>query len=185
MEIVFIRHGEPDRSGVAERGYMGQGYELAPLSHTGEEQARAAADSPLLSGCELIVSSPYTRALQTAAIISRKTDIPLTGELDLHELIPEKEFRNTGEAMFNELFSDMIRNKGEYPPGETRSWETMTQIIARTQPVLNSYVDKGYGKIAVVAHGGVMRRYVGIANIPHCGIYPVEYTKDFKCFGWI
>lgn len=39
------------------------------------------------------VSSPYTRALQTAAIISQKTNIDITVEMDLHEWMPDLTFQ--------------------------------------------------------------------------------------------
>ena len=70
MKIIFIRHGECDKSGADERGFIGLGRDLAPLTAAGVAQAQAAAESPLLQGCQLILSSPYTRALQTAAIIA-------------------------------------------------------------------------------------------------------------------
>ena len=43
-----------------------------------------------LKTAELIVSSPYTRALQTAAIISRETGLKICIEVDLHEWEPDK-----------------------------------------------------------------------------------------------
>lgn len=44
--------------------------------------------------------------------------------------------------------------RGEYPEGEVRKWETITEIINRSKPVFDKYVDLGYEKIIVVAHGG-------------------------------
>ncbi|MDY3908897.1 MAG: phosphoglycerate mutase family protein, partial [Eubacterium sp.] len=46
---------------------------MAPLTELGIKQAEEVSLSPLLEGCQVIVSSPYTRALQTAAIISKNT----------------------------------------------------------------------------------------------------------------
>jgi len=63
MKIVFIRHGEPDKTLVDERGFIGQGRDMAPLSELGVKQAEEAARSSLLKGGQIIVSSPYTRAL--------------------------------------------------------------------------------------------------------------------------
>ena len=75
MEIVFIRHGEPDKTEVDKRGFIGQGRDLAPLTELGVEQAEKVSSDPLLKGAQVIVSSPYTRALQTAAIISKNNAI--------------------------------------------------------------------------------------------------------------
>lgn len=78
-----------------------------------------------------------------------------------------------------------VFEEGEYPPGETRKWETIPEIITRTKPVLDKYVDLGYKKVIVSAHGGVIRRYPGKADIAYCEIYEMDYTKDFTCFGWV
>ena len=185
MKIVFIRHGEPDKTLVDARGFIGQGRDLAPLTALGRQQAAEAAAHPLLEGCQLIVASPYTRALQTAAIISRKTGLDLLVETDLHEFIPDKTFQVKGEEANKALHKDFMRCQGEYPPGETRKWETIAEIIARTKPVLDKYADLGYDRIAVVAHGGVIRRYTGVGLIAHGEVCEVEYTKAFVPFGWV
>mgnify|MGYP001625292290 CR=1 FL=1 len=80
MEMVLIRHGEPDTAACDSRNFAGQGYELAPLTQKGVAQAKEAAHSPLLQGAQMILSSPYTRALQTAAEISRVTGLEIRVE---------------------------------------------------------------------------------------------------------
>ena len=185
MKIIFIRHGEPDKAAVDQRGFIGQGRDFAPLTALGMQQAEETAAHPLLEGCQLIVASPYTRALQTAAIISRKTGLNIQVEIDLHEFIPDKTFQVKGEEESKALHKDFMRCQGEYPPGETRKWETITEIIRRTKPVLDKYFDMGYEKIAVVAHGGVIRRYTGVGLIAHCEVCEVDYTKDFVPHGWV
>lgn len=165
MKIIFIRHGEPDVSGVDQRGFIGQGRYFAPLSDLGVQQAEAASKDPRLNDAALIVSSPYTRALQTAAMLSKNTGIPIAVEIDLHEFIPDKTFQLKGEAENKALHKDFMLHHGEYPPKETRKWETIPEIIARTKPVLDKYADLGYKKIIVAAHGGVIRRYSGKADI--------------------
>lgn len=74
MKIIFIRHGEPDKTLVDYRGFIGQGRDMAPLTSTGITQAEEASLNPLLKNCQIIISSPYTRALQTAAVISKIRD---------------------------------------------------------------------------------------------------------------
>ena len=185
MKIVFIRHGEPDVAPVDERGWIGQGRNFAPLTEKGIQQATEVSKHPLLEGCQTIVTSPYTRALQTAAIISQNTGLDIRVEVDLHEFIPDKTFQRKGAEENRLLHEDFLRFKGEYPAGETRRWETISEIIQRTKPVLDRYVDQGYEKIMFVTHGGVIRRYTGIAHIAHCEVCEVEYSKAFECFGWI
>lgn len=185
MKIVFVRHGEPDKSLVDARGFVGQGRDLAPLSELGVHQAKAVSNNTLLQDAQLIIASPYTRALQTAAIIASSNQLEIKVEIDLHEFIPDKTFRVKGEEEDHLLHKDFRKHHGEYPEGETRNWETVSEIIARTKPVFDRYLSVGYEKIIVVAHGGVIRRYTGVADIPHCGVTEIEYTNDFVCYGWV
>jgi len=185
MKIVFIRHGEPDKEVVDKRGFIGQGRDFAPLTDLGIKQAENVSFNPLLTGCQIIVSSPYTRALQTAAIISKNTGLDIKVEVDIHEFIPDKTFQVKGEAENKALHKDFMCCLGEYPEGEVRKWETITEIINRSKPVFDKYVDLGYEKIVVVAHGGVIRRYTGVGLIEHCEVCEVDYSKDFTCFGWV
>lgn len=67
----------------------------------------------------------------------------------------------------------------------TRRWETIASIIARTKPVLDRCAAQGYEEIAVVAHGGVIRRCTGVGLIAHGEVCKIEYTKDFIPFGWV
>lgn len=185
MEVIMIRHGEPDYTQTDSRGFVGQGRDMAPLTEFGVQQAETAAEDPRLNGIELILSSPYTRALQTAAIISRKTGIPLTVEVDLHELICDKTFQLGGAENISAQFRAFIQAKGICPPDEECPWETIDEIAARAKAVLDRYAAQGYRKIAVVAHGGVIRRFTGIAEITHCSLSVVDYHSDFTCFGWV
>lgn len=185
MKIVFVRHGEPDKTYVDKKGFIGLGRDLAPLTDLGIAQAKEASRSPLLQGGQIIVSSPYTRALYTAAIISKNIGLDILVEVDLHEFFPDKTFMVKGEEENSMLHRDFIKCMGEYPKGETRRWETISEIIERTKPIMDKYYDLGYEKIIVVAHGGVIRRYTGIGVIEYGGVLEMEYDKDFECYGWL
>lgn len=185
MQVVFIRHGEPDKEAVDTRGFVGMGRDMAPLTERGIRQAEEAARDARLTGAQVILSSPYTRALQTAAAVSRYTGLDLRVEVDLHEFIPDLTYRVRGEEASMALHRESWACEGEYPPGETRLWEPLHRIVARTRAVLDRYLDAGYDKIIVVAHGGVIRRYTGEVDIGHGSVSEMEYTRDFACFGWI
>lgn len=183
MELVLIRHGEPDYSPCEERGFLGQGYDLAPLTSKGRQQAQAAAHHPALEGAALVLSSPYTRALQTAAEIVRLTGLPLQVELDLHELLPDRAF-----ALFNRLeaarrHTDFLACHGEWPCGETRPWESISQLANRVVPVLEKYLS--FGKVVVVTHGGVIRRFVPEGRIEYGQPYLVRVESPIHCSGWV
>lgn len=88
--FYLVRHGEADYSEMLEKGFYGFGRSFAPLSSQGISQAETAAIDERLKTAQLIVSSPYTRALQTAAIISRETGLKISVDVDLHEWEPDK-----------------------------------------------------------------------------------------------
>ncbi|MBR2037334.1 MAG: histidine phosphatase family protein, partial [Lachnospiraceae bacterium] len=90
----------------------------APLSELGIQQAESASKNPFLAGAQLIVSSPYTRALQTAAVISKNTGLDIKVEVGIHEFIPDKTFQVKGEDENRVLHQDFMECFGEYPKGE-------------------------------------------------------------------
>ena len=183
MEMILIRHGEPDYSPCEKRGFIGQGHDLAPLTPQGVAQARAVAESPLLEGAELLVSSPYTRAMQTASEISRVSGLAIQVGLDLRGLATDLKFRCRTREEVRRLHQEFMDCHGEYPPGETRRWETVSQLSARVLPVLQKYL--AYSKIIVVTHGGVIRRFVPQGKILYCHPYPIQVTEPVTCHGWV
>lgn len=183
MQMVFIRHGEPDPAQCAARGFVGHGYDMAPLTAKGVQQAQQAAQSPLLAGAQVIVSSPYTRAMQTAAEIARETGLEIRVEIDLRELEKDLAFGCRSLEEQRALHLDFLACRGEYPPGETRRWETVSMLSARVNAVLEKYLR--YDKIIVVTHGGVIRRFVKEVGIPYCKPYAVEITAPVRCMGWV
>lgn len=149
-KYYLIRHGEADYEGLSEKGFFGFGRDFAPLSELGTAQAEETARDERLKNADIIVSSPYTRALQTAAIISRETGLKIKVETDLHEWIPDKRNRyaTTEEAMA--LYEEFTANHGEYPKGRECSWETMSEMQERMRRVKDKYA--GYDKVIFVSH---------------------------------
>lgn len=182
MEIVLIRHAEPDYTPCDRRGFIGQGRGLAPLTPAGRACAERYAKDPALAGCERLVSSPYTRALETAAIFSRAMGLPIDVEVDLHEWLVDKGFRDSTSAESVAAAQEFERCGGRYPAdGVTRTWETAAEIAARVVPVFDKYLDMGCRKIAVVSHGMVMRRFTGGSATAYCRPYPILYYKGYPC----
>ena len=183
MEIIFIRHGEPNYTPCWERGFIGHGKDLASLTPTGIVQAEEVSQNPILNGSEIIISSPYTRALQTAAIISKNTQLNIAIEIDLHEFLPDKTFQYKGKEESDMLHKEFLHYRGTHPPDETRIWETIEEINNRTIGVMKKYLH--YNKIIVVSHGGVTRRFTGRAEVNYCTPYAVQFDENFAGFDWV
>lgn len=126
--FYLIRHGKPDYSEMMEKGFFGYGRDFAPLSEEGIKQAEATSMDERLKSANIIVPSPYTRALQTAQIISKNTGIDVVVELDLHEWIPDltNQYKEFEESI--RLSEDFVQCKGVYPPGENKRWETLEDM---------------------------------------------------------
>lgn len=172
MKVLLVRHGEARYDEVLQRGYKGQGYDLGKLSDLGIYQAETVALDPRFEDAQLIISSPYTRALQTAAIISRQTQIPLVVENDLHEWMPDLDFSNT--PLVSKAFDDYVHHKGLYTQKRITNWETYRDLKKRAYEALKPYVGT-YDKVIVVCHGIVMTTFTFFDDIiGNCDIREVD-----------
>ncbi len=179
QKIVFMRHSEPDYTFVEERKYIGHGIDLAQLTEKGIQIAENASFDSRLNGGEIIVSSPYTRALQTAAIISKNRQLSIKVELDLHEWMPDLSFRYSSNEEARKVNRLCIEQKGVCPDDSMIKFENLEDVFNRAKKALLRY--NGYKKIIVVTHGIVMRRFVFEPNIPYCGILEVDFDESFSC----
>lgn len=181
MKIVLVRHGEPDYSKCVEKGYIGHGFNLAPLSEKGRLQAEQVAHSEYMKDAQLVVSSPYTRALQTAAAICSANRLPLLVDEELHEWIPDLTYQNTQEDE-KKSSDDFLACGGIWPEGTDCKWESIHMLSQRVLNALDRYRD--YDKIIVVCHAVVMFHLTGLNTVPHCCTAQIDYDNNFKPCGW-
>jgi broad specificity phosphatase PhoE len=179
LKIILMRHSETDYSFVEAKGYIGHGCELGQLTDDGILIAEKASLDSKLDGSELIVSSPYTRALQTAAIISKNRQLHIKIELDLHEWIPDLTFGYSGKTFADKAIDMFKQNRGICPDDSNIKYESIDVLSNRAKNSLLKYMD--YKKIIVVTHGMVMNRFVSAQRIPYCGIYEIEFDESFTC----
>ena len=173
--FYLIRHGEPIYDNMLEKGFWGFGRDFAPLSEKGIEQAEITAKDIRLKSAEIIVSSPYTRAMQTAQIISRETGIHVEVDIDLHEWIPDHDnLYETSEESFA-LAREFTKFKGEYPIGEKRRWESLSSMRERMRRVADKYADRN--KVIFVGHGMAFRCLTYIEKIRPAEIIECTYQK--------
>ena len=179
QKIVFMRHSEPDYSFVRERNYIGHGIDLAQLTENGIQIAESASFDSRLDDAEIIVSSPYTRALQTAAIISKNRRLDIKVELDLHEWMPDLSFRCSSKEEASALARLCNECRGVCPPDSAVQFENLEDVFNRAKKALLRYGE--YKKILVVTHGMVMCRFHFEPHIPFCGISEIDFDESFPC----
>lgn len=173
--FYLVRHGEANYDNMLDNGFWGFGRDFAPLSEKGKQQAETAAKDIRLKNVELIVSSPYTRALQTAQIISQETGIRVEVDIDLHEWIPDESNQyETSEESFA-FAREFTGFRGEYPPGEKLKWETLSHMRER----IIRAADKCsvYDKVIFVGHGMVFRCLKYIEEMNPAGIIECTYQN--------
>lgn len=172
--FYLIRHGEADYSEMLEKGFFGFGRSFAPLSQKGISQVEATATDERLKSAKFIVSSPYTRALQTAAIISKETGLKICVEIDLHEWEPDKTNQYTTSEEAFELTREFNLYKGVYPKEQCLKWETLAEIRQRMRRAADKYAD--YDKVIFVGHSMAFRTLTYIEQMNPAEIIECTYT---------
>jgi uncharacterized phosphatase len=170
MTLFFlIRHGETDWSLNDKYHLKGEYRDLPPLTLSGISQAKELANDLRLKKAEFILSSPYTRALQTAAIISKNTNLDITVEYDLREWQLDLNLEISNSIQLKNAVKDYENENGIYPLGIAKPWESKSLLKGRVIGVLNKYLN--HNCIIVVTHEQVMKSLVNANEITFCKIY--------------
>lgn len=149
--FYLIRHGKPDYTYGDTHGFIGQGHDFAPLKEERIDEVIETSKDVRLKKAQIIVSSPYTRALQTASIISKQTGLDIVVEPDIREWQPDLTYQYKNVEEMQAYYDDYIKNNGVYPINEKRNWETKKQLRDRVMHVINKYKEK-YNTVIIVAH---------------------------------
>jgi len=158
-QIYLVRHGETDWN-LQKRI---QGSTDIPLNDTG--RAQAAATGRLLASREwdAIITSPLSRAAETAGIIAEAVGLPTPEVLDT---IVERHY-GEAEGLDHDEIEAMFPDNAEVPGRETRE-----AVAARVIPAIVQLAERHPGQsIIVVSHGGVIRAVLGSVDpeSPHVG----------------
>jgi probable phosphoglycerate mutase len=143
--LYLVRHGETDWN----LRKLVQGATDIPLNATGREQALATGRLLATRHWDAIVSSPLSRALETARIIAR--------EVGLDEPIQEPAIveRRYGQAegLDHDAIDALFPGQTPVPGRETRE-----EVQARVLPALIRLAEEHNDEsVLIVSHGGVIR----------------------------
>jgi broad specificity phosphatase PhoE len=139
----FLRHGETDWNAEGRS----QGRTDIPLNAVGLIQARRAALAMVDRGIVTIVSSPLSRALDTAEIVAEALNLPVSTDEDLQEVSFGTE---EGQPM-GDWYDDWIA--GDFTPDGA---ETFQGLHDRAVAAINRATALP-GPVLVVAHGALFR----------------------------
>lgn len=173
-KFYLIRHGEPDYTYGDAHGFIGHGHDLAPLKQGKIKDVIKTSKDARLKNAQIIVSSPYTRALQTACIISRETELEIVVEPDIREWQPDLTFQYKNSTEMKKYYKDYVENNGVHPNEEKRKWETKEQLKNRVMSVIDKYKEK-YDTVIVVAHKIAFQSICDCGNIKPAEIFEITF----------
>ncbi len=178
MKLYLIRHGETDWQTVSRRGVRGMAASLAPLTLLGRLQMDAIAADYRLEEAEAILSSSYARALESAALLSRKLNKPLYVEYDLHEWLPHKDsLADISETLLEEASEGLREEMASQTPPQAAPWESLAEVRTRVVGVLQRY--RRFGVVAVVSHAVVISSLLGLQrSVDHAEIVEIDLDLE-------
>lgn len=150
--LGLLRHGQTDWN----INFLLQGVTDIPMNETGIEQVRLAASAIKPEDWDVILTSPLTRAIQTAEIIARHNGF---SEIIEQELLIERSF-GEAEGLSHEQWRAKYSNLDEIPGGESR-----TQLAERSKRLLETISKELAGKrVLAISHGALIRALLSIAS---------------------
>jgi broad specificity phosphatase PhoE len=144
-ELYLVRHGETDWNAARRI----QGSTDIPLNDTGRAQARRTGRLLASRTWDAVVSSPLSRAQETAELIAGEigTEAP-----ELLDAIVERQYGAAEGLDYRTL--DALFPKGVPVPGR----ESRHEVASRVLPALLALAENRPGqRVVVVTHGGVIR----------------------------
>lgn len=144
MTLAFIRHGQTDWN---REGRL-QGSSDIPLNDTGREQARDAEAMLAQWSWDAIVSSPLSRARETARIVAEGLGLPLGPAYD--ELV-ERDYGPLEGVPDREVMA-------RWPNRDYPGAEPLESVVDRCLRGLDR-IDADYpnSNVVVVCHGTIMK----------------------------
>ena len=150
--VGLLRHGQTDWN----VGMRLQGISDIPLNDFGREQARTAGSVLVAQEWSRIVSSPLSRALETANIVASMKSIE---QVEVFPILIERSFGIAEGMTYDEW-------REQYPAGQhARDSETIDDLDARVMSILDTFLSEFAGtKVLTVSHGALIRRIIHLVS---------------------
>ena len=150
--LGLLRHGQTDWN----INFLLQGVTDIPMNQTGIEQVKLAAQAIRAEDWDVVLTSPLSRARQTAEIIASQHGYT---EIIEQELLIERSF-GEAEGLSHEPWRAKYSNLDVIPGGESR-----TQLADRSRLLLETISQELAGKrVLAISHGALIRALIAIAS---------------------
>ncbi|MGA9397334.1 MAG: histidine phosphatase family protein [Anaerolineaceae bacterium] len=151
--VYLLRHG---RSLGNANGFL-QGQQDFPLTEEGHKQARLLADRWQMEGVrfDLILSSPLSRARDTAEIIAARLKAPV----EVDELLLERDVGSLSGQLVNRR-EELVNHRPLTTPYRSFSGdgEGDWQLFLRAGQVLAKLLQRKPASYLLVSHGGLLNQ---------------------------
>ena len=150
--LGLLRHGQTDWN----INFLLQGVTDIPMNQTGIEQVKLAAQAIRAEDWDVVLTSPLSRARQTAEIIANQHGYT---EIIEQDLLIERSF-GEAEGLSHEQWRAKYSNLDVIPGGESR-----TQLAERSRLLLETISKELAGKrVLAISHGALIRALIAIAS---------------------
>lgn len=162
MELIIVRHGEPDLSGDLTD---------PPLTDLGRRQAKATADFLADTALDAVYISPQRRAQQTATPVLDGRTITPTTDVRIAEFDYE-----LGSYVSPATFEGMTRAEAMALLSEYQGPPFQERVLAGFADIVANHVGE---RVVVVCHGGVVNVVIQdvLASTQPVGPYHASVTR--------
>lgn len=173
--MIVIRHGESEFNRLFSIARRDPGIRDPQLTPRGRQQATAVAQAVRGLGLSRLIASPYTRALETAAVIAADLGLPLSVE----PLIGERSVYAcdigspvaTLTARWPALAFDHLADP--WWPAQAESEESLAH---RARLFQTRIAAAAWSRTAIVSHWGFIRALTGL-TVPNGAVLRIDPTQ--------
>ena len=176
--MILIRHGQSEFNAVYTVSRVDPGIPDPALTDLGRQQAQSAAERLAAMEVRRLIASPYTRALQTAAIIAERLGLAI----EVDPLVRERAAfhcdigtrKHELKTRFPALRFDHLDDPWWHDHIGLGVEETEASVAARCESFRRAMFglpDRRH--VAVVTHWGFIRAMTG-RTVPNGEVVPVE-----------
>ena len=174
--IYLVRHGQTD--GNVNRCFQPTDI---PLSENGERQAEFIAERCSHLDAEVILTSPYQRAQQTATAIQKVTGLPKREETILHErVMPTVLLGKPMDAPESCLVLEELDRCFTVPGKHHSDEENLEDLQIRARTILEMFEQQPEERLVVVSHGFILLMI--LMETLDTGLPPEDYLRLRKKF---
>ena len=156
-KFIFVRHGKTDYN-VLVNSKLNCLPDMVPLSNEGEKQIEKLAGHEVFKDVDLILTSPYVRALQSAYILSQGSSVKVEVNINLHEWMPDLKYGYTAQDFIDPYLVRKIFFKAyaDHLTGDKtdKEYESLDNAKERVANVMKGYLQ--YDKVIVVTHSSII-----------------------------